>query len=200
MALTQRIYSVLVVSAAERFDQFITPLLPEADFSPVHFARTNTAARQMLLERDYDLMIINAPLPDDFGTRLAIDASTNTARVVLLLVRTDIYDGVYAKIVQHGVLTVRKPVSPQIILQSLDYMRSTRERLRKMEKKATSVEDKIKEIRLVNRAKWVLISEEGMTEEQAHRAIEKMAMDECLSKREIAQRILDDHAENTEGI
>ena len=46
------------------------------------------------------------------------------------------------------------------------------------------------EIRLVNRAKWLLISEVKMTEPDAHRYIEKQAMDLCVSKREIAEQII----------
>jgi len=46
------------------------------------------------------------------------------------------------------------------------------------------------EIRLVNRAKWLLISELKMTEPDAHRYIEKQAMDRCVSKRRIAEEII----------
>ena len=50
--------------------------------------------------------------------------------------------------------------------------------------------EKIQEIRLVNRAKWALIQCLGMTEEAAHRHIEKQAMDERISRREVAMRVL----------
>ncbi len=46
------------------------------------------------------------------------------------------------------------------------------------------------EIRLINRAKWVLIEKQGMSEQDAHRYIEKQAMDRCVSKRIIAEEIL----------
>ena len=58
------------------------------------------------------------------------------------------------------------------------------------EDKQATVEDKIQEIRLVNKAKWALIQCLGMTEEEAHRHIEKRAMDERLTRREVASRIL----------
>ena len=51
-------------------------------------------------------------------------------------------------------------------------------------------EEKMKEIRLVNRAKWVLIDELKMSEADAHRYIEKQAMDRCVSRREIAEEII----------
>ena len=48
----------------------------------------------------------------------------------------------------------------------------------------------MEEIRLVNRAKWLLIGELNMTEQEAHRYIEKQAMDRCVTKRVIAEQIL----------
>ena len=48
----------------------------------------------------------------------------------------------------------------------------------------------MEEIRLVNHAKWLLISEVKMAEPDAHHYIEKQAMDRCISKREIAEEII----------
>ena len=75
MALEERVYSVLIVSQSEKFKTSLTPLLPKTNFSPVTFAPSFSSAKKMLLERHYDLLIINTPLLDDFGTKLAIDAS-----------------------------------------------------------------------------------------------------------------------------
>ena len=50
-------------------------------------------------------------------------------------------------------------------------MESARERLRQFEKKSLSIEDKMAEIRLVNKAKWILISELSMSEPEAHHYI-----------------------------
>ena len=48
----------------------------------------------------------------------------------------------------------------------------------------------MEEIRLVNRAKWILIQHLKMNESDAHRYIEKRAMDTCVSRREIAENII----------
>ena len=69
-------------------------------------------------------------------------------------------------------------------------MESSRERLRQLEKKSLSIEEKMAEIRLVNRAKWLLIDREGMTEQDAHRFIEKQAMDRCVTRRAVADQII----------
>ena len=48
----------------------------------------------------------------------------------------------------------------------------------------------MEEIRIVNRAKWILISEIKMGEADAHRYIEKQAMDLRTSKRRVAEDII----------
>ena len=107
-----------------------------------------------------------------------------------LVLLKELYDGVRDKTAEHGVYTLAKPFSRPLITLALDWMASTRERLRKLEKKTLSVEEKMEEIRLVNRAKWLLIAELKMDEPLAHRYIEKQAMDRCISKREVAKEII----------
>ena len=77
-----------------------------------------------------------------------------------------------------------------LMLQALKWMESSRERLRQFEKKSLSIEEKMAEIRLVNKAKWILISELTMSEPEAHRYIEKQAMDRCTARRSIAEEII----------
>ena len=190
MVLEERIYSVLIVSAAEKINSALISLLPESHYQPVRVVSSISAAKRAWGERTYDYVIINAPLPDDAGTRFAIDTEDAKGTVVLLLIRSEMYDEIREKVAVHGVFTLAKPFSlPQLSL-SLDWMESAREGLRKMEKKTLSVEEKMEEIRVVNRAKWVLISELKMDEPQAHRYIEKQAMDRCVSKKEIAEEII----------
>ena len=190
MVFSDQTYSVLVVSSAQKFNDALTQMLPNSDYYPVCFVSNVAAARREMLSRVFDFVIINAPLPDDFGTRFAIDACSKTGTVALLLARSDVYDEVDAKVTSQGVFTLQKPTSVPALQQSLKWMASARERLRRMEEKATSIEEKMEEIRLVNRAKWLLIEHLKMTEAEAHRHVEKQAMDRCTTKREIALGII----------
>ena len=78
----------------------------------------------------------------------------------------------------------------QTLVQALYWLSSARELLRKFEKKTVSIEEKMEEIRLVNRAKWLLINELKRSEPDAHRYIEKQAMDRCVSKKDVACEII----------
>ena len=64
-------------------------------------------------------------------------------------------------------------------------------RLKEYERRTQSLEDKMAEIRVVNRAKWLLIDKQHMTESEAHRYIEKQAMDRGVKRRVIANEIID---------
>ena len=189
--MTEHIYSVLVVSSAEKFVKPMLEMLPEKMFDPIMTATDATQARRKLLENDFDIVIVNSPLKDEFGTRLALDICSKSSAGVLLFVKAEHYADITAKVMPYGVLTISKPTSSSsMIAQSVQMLCSTRERLRIMEKKNASVEEKIEEIRIVNRAKCLLIEQLKMTESEAHRYIEKQAMDRCVTRRVIAENII----------
>ena len=190
MSMEEKVYGVLVVSAAENFNSSISSLLPDARFTPVRFAANVSEAMRSLLEHAYDFVIVNSPLPDDPGIRFAIDVCSERNGIALLLVRAEMYAAAYNKVFEHGVYVLSKPTSKPIVSQAFDWMMATRERLRKLEKKTVSIEDKMQEIRVVNRAKWMLIDRLQMCEADAHRYIEKMARERCVSRREIAEGII----------
>ena len=190
MALRERVYSILIVSATDSFTSAFKDLLSETRYSPVHTVSSVSAAKRLLADRSFDLVIINAPLPDDDGTRFAIDISTAKQTAVLLLVKGDIHADVKNKIVEYGVFTLPKPIAKPTLMHALNWMESARERLRQFEKKSQSIDDKMAEIRIVNKAKWVLISHLNMNEPDAHRYIEKQAMNRCISKKVLAEEII----------
>ena len=190
MSLKERVYSVLIVSAAESFNDALSALLPNSKYSPTHFVSNISAAKRALAERAFDFVIINSPLPDDVGTRFAIDTGNSKETVVLLLARAELQAEIYDKVAEHGVFVLPKPISKPTMTIALSWLSSTREKLRKTEKKTLSIEEKMEEIRIVNRAKWLLISELKMDEQGAHRYIEKQAMDRCVSKRVVAEEVI----------
>ena len=184
-------YSVLLVSASGQMNASLAPLLTEERYSPVRTVSSVSAAKRASAEREFDLILVNSPLPDDSGARFAIDSSSGGC-IVLFLVRAELYADTDEKLGGHGVFVLSKPTSKSTVSTALSWMRSARERLRKSERKSLTLEEKMEEIRLVNRAKWTLIRTRSMDEAEAHRWIEKQAMDRCLTKREIAAEIIKD--------
>ena len=190
MGFEERAYSALVVSSSEKFNESIKPILRTSKCDTAEFASSVALAKRMILLREYDFVIVNSPLTDDTGAKLAIDVSSGRSTVCLLLVKNEIYEEIRAKVTPYGVFTLPKPLSSVSVTRGIDWLAPAREILRKLEKKTVSIEEKMEEIRLVNRAKWLLIDHLKMTEPDAHRYIEKQAMDTCASRREIAESIV----------
>lgn len=190
MDFKERVYSVLIVSDTEKFTSSLSSLLPENTFDPVVRVSDAAMAKRAMLEREFDVVLINGTRADDRAAKLAIDVCSERNLVALLFVRRELYAEIYAKVTDFGVLTLPLPSSPQMVTQALDWVRATRERMRKYEKTAYTVQQKMEEIRAVNRAKWLLIDVLKMTESDAHRYIEKQAMDRCVSKLEVTKGII----------
>lgn len=183
-------YRVLMVSASEKFTEALKPLISDKYGYKTTYATSISQAKRLSLESSFDFVIINTPLKDEFGTKFAIDSCSNKTTICLMFIGSDLYDEIYSKVSKHGVFTLPKPTSSQIIAQALKWMGTAKERLKLIEKKTSSLEKKMEDIRVVDRAKWMLIDKCHMSEPEAHRYIEKQAMDMSLTKREIADEII----------
>ena len=146
MDLTEHCYSVLLVSSSAKFNSSLLGLLPENRYYPITVATDEGSARRNLLENQFDIAIINTPLTDEFGTRLALDICNSTGTGVLLLVKAEHFPDINGRVSPYGVLVISKPTSSLIITQSLQLLCGTRERLRRMEQKTASIEEKMEEI------------------------------------------------------
>ncbi|MGN0446628.1 MAG: ANTAR domain-containing response regulator [Acutalibacteraceae bacterium] len=182
--------SVLVVSQTDKLYEFFKKILPQNQFSPILSVHSGGEARRFLVNRPVDIVVINAPLKDVSCTDLAINLSQDFSIGVLLMVKSEVYDQVTYQVEDYGVLTMSRPCTSKEIFQSMKLLMATQARLRKLERKTANLEEKMEEIRLVNRAKGLLMDNLKMTEAEAHRYIEKAAMDNCEKKSVIAKNLI----------
>ena len=183
-------YSVLLVSASEKLNTSVLPLFPGSDFWPVTVVDSLSRARRLLLQQSYDLVVVNAPLPDGMGTDLAMKLCAETDAAVALLIRHELYEEVNAKALPDGVVVVSKPTNSQLLTQVIRGLCAMRERLRSVKQRQSTVEEKMEEIRRMNQAKWLLIEQEGITEQEAHQKILRLAMEQRISKRQATDAII----------
>ena len=187
----ERVYSVLLVSAAEKMNTRLASFFSGGGFEPVTVVDSVAKAQRRLLNREYDLVIVNSPLPDDFGKKLAVDVVTESGGVSLLLVKSDMYDEIASSMIPRGVMVAKRPLEDSVIDQLLNIMCSVCERLKGIRKKTMSLEDKMEEIKLVSQAKILLMEQKHISEKEAHRLIGKEAMDHGVSRRMVARSIID---------
>lgn len=189
MATAKRKFRVLVAGSGDRIFDYIGQLLPPSMYDPILRAGDAGEVRRMLLDAPVDIVIINTPLSDDFGVELALDLAEGTAGV-LLLVKSELFDQVCDKVEDSGVLTLGKPMTRQGFYSAVRLLSAMTARLSKMDKVNRTLQEKMADIRVVNRAKWLLMERHHMKEQDAHYFIEKQAMDMRLSRREVAENII----------
>lgn len=147
-------------------------------------------AKQILLGTWYDLIIINSPLEDEFGDELAALASMKTRSGVIILIENALIDSKAAKMEQAGVMVVGKPMVKAMLNQAIKFAQVAKNRIVTLQEENVKLQGRIDQMKLVNRAKWVLIQYLNMTEEQAHKYIEQQAMARRMSKARVSQKIL----------
>ena len=113
----------------------------------------------------------------------AIDAAEFSSSAILLL--TD-DTALPRRCIRAGVMTAH----PDELAAVLPALLASAERLRTLRDKTSSLQQRLDDSRIVARAKLLLISRLGMSEGDAHRYIEKTAMDSCLPRRDVAEGII----------
>ncbi len=182
---------VLIASSTQKTHASLDRFLSSCGFQcrPVHVG-SGAEARRAMVDGDFDMILINAPLPDEFGHELARNAAKNTIAGVLLLVKAESSDPVAEEVESDGVFVVPKPLPRTVFLQALHMARATKARLSGLMSENRKLQKRIEDIRLVDRAKCLLIECCSMTEPEAHSYIEKKAMDQRISKKQVAQDII----------
>jgi response regulator NasT len=182
--------SALIVSNMERTTSFFTELLNAALINHIAVLQTCAEARRLLLERDFDLVLVNAPLADETGEKFACQTAIKGISQVILAVKSEHFDGMSAKCENDGVLTIAKPLSKAAFWSALTLAKSSWNRMKRVQTEDIKIKQRIDDIRIVDRAKFTLITNLNMSEKEAHRFIEKQAMDMRSTKRAIAEEIL----------
>lgn len=182
--------SALIVTTLEQNTAYFTEILSAASINQILATQSCGEARRMLLERSFDMVIINAPLRDETGESLARHIASKGIAQVILIVKSEYYDAISAICEDDGVFTVAKPINRATLWSALKLARASQNRIARMREENSRLKQKIEDIRIVDRAKCILISYLNMNEQEAHRYIEKQAMDMRLSKREVAEGIL----------
>ena len=171
MASGKNIYKVLVAGANDKTFALLQTLLPGSSYDPPLRAGSAGEAKRMALDYAVDIAILNAPMRDEFGTQLALDLARDNVGV-LLLVPGESFDGVRDQVEDEGVMALAKPLTRQTLEMGLHMITALRGKLLQMDRRNRALQEKMTDIRTINRAKWLLIEQLRMTESEAHYYIE----------------------------
>ena len=183
--------NVLIVSSSEKTNTYLKDFLNSEDTINITSCKQGSKARRLTLENAFDIIIINYPLLDEKDYELPLDLAAKSNASILILVNHEVYDSISEKMEKSGVFVLGKPVNKLVLVQVLKFAIITQNRLSSMRSKTDHLTSKLQEIKIIDRAKCLLIEKENISEQQAHRYLEKKAMDTQCSRLQVAKRLID---------
>ncbi len=190
--MLERIFRILLVSSSKNFSLGISNALMYESYE-IEMIDSIAKAKRKVLDKDFDIIIINSPVIDDFGLDFAIEEAITNVSGILMFVKPEVEFEIYYKTYQYGILTLTKPSTKSILLQSLRLLCSTIAKREQIYNKPKNINEKLEEIKIINTAKLLLIEHEKLTEDEAHKYLERKAMDFRQSKIKIAKNIIDEY-------
>ena len=77
-----------------------------------------------------------------------------------------------------------------VLTQTLRNLLLLKKSMQTIQAQTDQLRSQLQDLKRIQKAKGLLMRQLGMTEQDAHRWIEKAAMDRCVKKREIAETII----------
>lgn len=179
----------LIVSGSEGEASALCALLEQMGYA-ASAAGSAAEARRRLCEESFAAVVISALPGGGFGAELAREAVRTTDAGVLLIARQKLAGSLAESLEGDGVFVLERPVPRPLFQKAVRLAGAARRRLQTLRNENAQLQNKIEEIRLIDRAKCVLMQVLILTEPQAHRYIEKQAMDLRCTKKQIAEDIL----------
>lgn len=185
------IHSVLVVTKDTKISSMITAMLIPPLFE-VETAADFNEARRLCGERVFNIVIVD--FAEGEGTDFAIDISAYTS-TILLLSPLQFFDQISYKVEPYGILTITSPFDQFYFYNMIKIAIAVQYKVKVLSSQTIKLKEKMEEIRVVNRAKMLLMQHKGMTEPEAHRTLEKTAMDKGKKRITVAEEIIKEFAD-----
>lgn len=182
---------ILLVCSSEKGRKVYTDNLNEMGYVHIDTEGNGGAARRKLLTENYSLVLIDTPLKDEFGTDLAIKICKTSSSGVIMVIKSENCEVISSKVEEYGIFTIPKPFTKSILNQGVRFVFTSLKRFKALKNEQSKFLKKVEDIKTIDRAKCLLIQYNKMTEDEAHKYLEKKAMDSRLSRREVADKIID---------
>lgn len=137
-----------------------------------------------------DAVIVSTPLRGEFGLDFVAETSRKTSAPIIVLARADIAEDVQNRVKFTGAFVLAKPFPKSLLAQTVKMALVAKENINRLEQEKTELLGQLDDVKTIDRAKCCLIEYLNLTENQAHRHIQKLAMDTRRTQREIAEDIL----------
>ena len=179
-------HSVLLVSRDSKIISQVSAFLVAPLFELTTTSDFNEA-RRLATERSFNIIIADSG--DGYDTDFAINVADSYS-TILLLVPNEHFDEISYRVEGYGILTITKPFEPFYFYNMVKIAIAVQYKVQVLSSQTTKLKVKMEEIKQVNRAKMLLMQNMNMSEQEAHRYIEKEAMDRGMKKTAISEEII----------
>lgn len=180
--------NILIAGKNEQICENITELVKEKDNRTISL--TDGIRMRSIDAAQFDVIILSTPLSDEFGLDLAAELHSKTDAALIILTKSELAEEIQKKMKFTGAFVMGRPCSKAALQQAIRFAGIAGENIKKLNEEKHQLERQIDDIKIINRAKFCLMQYLKLTEEQAHRHLQKQAMDLRKTQREVAEDIL----------
>ncbi len=139
----------------------------------------------------YDVIFVSVPLENESGLELLSELRGKTPAHLIAIVREEAADAATRKLAPLGIYIVTKPVYKTSLMQAIRFCETHAGNETVFRQRIAELEQQTENERKLNRATLIVMGKESLSEEEAHRRIQKIAMDLRISKYEVAGDIIE---------
>lgn len=183
--------NAIIACRQKELSRAVAEILREMDFSLIDNVLSGAETRRRIQDTEYDLLIVNTPLSDEVGVDLVLDVSENYDMGIIVLVKSEAVASFEDQLEGSAAFVVPKPLSKASLKQNIHFLSTSRQKMAALVRQNDKLKRKMDEMKVIYRGKLYLMGHLDMTEDQAHRYIQKKAMDLRLRPAEVAERIID---------
>lgn len=179
-----------VISAVSEDTRIIlSEILNEASIYDITVTNGNNI-RILFQENSFDISITVLPLENEFGLDTCAYISKNYLTGQIILTPAKVYDEVCSRLSKTNTVIIPRSAPHSMILSAVHCTAAYKHKLDELINENELLKNKVSEIKLVNRAKCVLMEYLSISEKEAHSQMQRRAMNSNTTLAQIAANIL----------
>lgn len=180
----------LLISSSAKSADSLCEMLRSEKYVQIAVSENAADAKKLAENEEYDLICINAPLSEESGINLSEYFARTTRASVVIIVPQKNADEINDILTEHGVLVISKPINRHLFHHFLQFTECFKRRILSVTKENEELKHMVEDLKIIDRAKFLLITCLNMDEKQAHRYLEKQAMDLRIGKLQVAKQVI----------
>lgn len=182
--------SVLICEDEPVIRMALKGMLSDLGFEEIHECADGVAAVNVAVDRIPDIIIMDVSMPKSDGITAATEIRKKLKVPIIFLTACHDPD-VVKRAVSAGIAAfLTKPVRQDELWPAIELAFAHNDQVENLKEQVEDLKETLESRKVIERAKGVLMKSHGLTEPEAFRKMQKLAMDKRKSIRQIAEAIL----------